>query len=75
MYLGCVTPPQLLYTLTFWLLLRQSVKDNFRKKKSIAAPLTEVTTGGKQIWSPIQILGLWAQSLNEPRSQKTLTFA
>ncbi|XP_063044770.1 piezo-type mechanosensitive ion channel component 1 [Engraulis encrasicolus] len=35
----------LLYTLTFWLLLRQSVKDNFRKKKSIAAPLTEVTTG------------------------------
>lgn len=45
---------QLLYTLTFWLLLRQSVKNNFRKKKSIAAPLTEVTTGGKQHLTAVQ---------------------
>lgn len=44
----CVSLSQLLYTLTFWLLLRQSVKDSFRKKKSITAPLIEVTTGGKQ---------------------------
>ncbi|KAK6294666.1 hypothetical protein J4Q44_G00354960, partial [Coregonus suidteri] len=35
----------LLYTLTFWLLLRQSVKDNFSRKKSRSAPLQEVTTG------------------------------
>uniref|UniRef100_A0A6Q2YE79 Piezo-type mechanosensitive ion channel component n=1 Tax=Esox lucius TaxID=8010 RepID=A0A6Q2YE79_ESOLU len=35
----------LLYTLTFWLLLRQSVKDNFSKKKSKSTPLQEVTTG------------------------------
>ncbi|KAJ8417804.1 hypothetical protein AAFF_G00226470 [Aldrovandia affinis] len=35
----------LLYTLTFWLLLRQSVKDNFSGKKTIASPLLEVTTG------------------------------
>uniref|UniRef100_A0A6Q2XFF6 Piezo-type mechanosensitive ion channel component n=1 Tax=Esox lucius TaxID=8010 RepID=A0A6Q2XFF6_ESOLU len=36
---------RLLYTLTFWLLLRQSVKDNFSKKKSKSTPLQEVTTG------------------------------
>ncbi|KAL1007143.1 hypothetical protein UPYG_G00082630 [Umbra pygmaea] len=35
----------LLYTMTFWLLLRQSVKDNFSKKKRNSAPLQEVTTG------------------------------
>uniref|UniRef100_A0A8L0DUU3 Piezo type mechanosensitive ion channel component 1 (Er blood group) n=1 Tax=Oncorhynchus mykiss TaxID=8022 RepID=A0A8L0DUU3_ONCMY len=35
----------LLYTLTFWLLLRQSVKDNFSRKKGRSAPLQEVTTG------------------------------
>ncbi|XP_030621028.1 piezo-type mechanosensitive ion channel component 1 [Chanos chanos] len=35
----------LLCTLTFWLLLRQSVKDNFSRKKSLATPLQEVTTG------------------------------
>uniref|UniRef100_A0A8C8HZN8 Piezo-type mechanosensitive ion channel component n=1 Tax=Oncorhynchus tshawytscha TaxID=74940 RepID=A0A8C8HZN8_ONCTS len=35
----------LLYTLTFWLLLRQSVKDNFSRKKGGSAPLQEVTTG------------------------------
>lgn len=45
---------QLLYTLTFWLLLRQSVKNNFSKKKSITAPLTEVTTGGKKDLPAIQ---------------------
>ncbi|KAJ7986063.1 hypothetical protein DPEC_G00346920 [Dallia pectoralis] len=35
----------LLYMLTFWLLLRQSVKDNFSMKKRNSAPLQEVTTG------------------------------
>uniref|UniRef100_A0A8C1HI01 Piezo type mechanosensitive ion channel component 1 (Er blood group) n=1 Tax=Cyprinus carpio carpio TaxID=630221 RepID=A0A8C1HI01_CYPCA len=35
----------LLFTLTFWLLLRQSVKDMFSRKKRITAPLQEVTTG------------------------------
>ncbi|KAG7468581.1 hypothetical protein MATL_G00144490 [Megalops atlanticus] len=49
----------LLYTLTFWLLLRQSVKDNFSRKKSIAAPLLEVTTGesGRQNQSVLTVLG------------------
>ncbi|XP_026863143.2 piezo-type mechanosensitive ion channel component 1 isoform X2 [Electrophorus electricus] len=36
----------LLFTLTFWLLLRHSVKDKFCRKKR-AVPLQEVTTGGK----------------------------
>uniref|UniRef100_A0A8C9VS74 Piezo type mechanosensitive ion channel component 1 (Er blood group) n=1 Tax=Scleropages formosus TaxID=113540 RepID=A0A8C9VS74_SCLFO len=36
---------RLLYTLTFWLLLRQSVKDSFSRKKILATPLQEVTTG------------------------------
>ncbi|XP_696355.4 piezo-type mechanosensitive ion channel component 1 isoform X1 [Danio rerio] len=35
----------LLFTLTFWLLLRQSVKDTFSRKKSLTVPLQEVTTG------------------------------
>uniref|UniRef100_A0A8C1V2G2 Piezo-type mechanosensitive ion channel component 1 n=1 Tax=Cyprinus carpio TaxID=7962 RepID=A0A8C1V2G2_CYPCA len=35
----------LLFTLTFWLLLRQSVKDMFSRKKRVTAPLQEVTTG------------------------------
>uniref|UniRef100_A0A671LG30 Uncharacterized protein n=1 Tax=Sinocyclocheilus anshuiensis TaxID=1608454 RepID=A0A671LG30_9TELE len=35
----------LLFTLTFWLLLRQSVKDMLSRKKRITAPLQEVTTG------------------------------
>ncbi|XP_062404521.1 piezo-type mechanosensitive ion channel component 1 isoform X1 [Sardina pilchardus] len=55
----------LLYTLTFWLLLRQSVKDNFRKKKSITAPLTEVTTGegiGRNE-SVLKVLGAMVMSL------------
>ncbi|KAL4613578.1 piezo-type mechanosensitive ion channel component 1 isoform X1 [Arapaima gigas] len=38
----------LLYTLTFWLLLRQSVKDNFSRKKILATPLQEVTTGAER---------------------------
>ncbi|XP_029962928.1 piezo-type mechanosensitive ion channel component 1 isoform X3 [Salarias fasciatus] len=35
----------LLFTLTFWLLLRQSVKENFSRKRKTTAPLQEVTTG------------------------------
>ncbi|ROL46269.1 Piezo-type mechanosensitive ion channel component 1 [Anabarilius grahami] len=35
----------LLFTLTFWLLLRQSVKDTFSRKKRMTVPLQEVTTG------------------------------
>ena len=38
------SPSQLLFTLTFWLLLRQSVKDSFSRTNT--APLQEVTTGG-----------------------------
>lgn len=36
----------LLFTLTFWLLLRQSVKDTFSRRKRLNVPLQEVTTGG-----------------------------
>uniref|UniRef100_A0A8D3BYK6 Piezo type mechanosensitive ion channel component 1 (Er blood group) n=1 Tax=Scophthalmus maximus TaxID=52904 RepID=A0A8D3BYK6_SCOMX len=35
----------LLFTLTFWLLVRQSVKENFSRKRKMATPLQEVTTG------------------------------
>ncbi|XP_060714929.1 piezo-type mechanosensitive ion channel component 1 [Tachysurus vachellii] len=35
----------LLFTLTFWLLLRHSVKDRFGRKKKQSVPLEEVTTG------------------------------
>ncbi|XP_039619198.1 piezo-type mechanosensitive ion channel component 1 isoform X3 [Polypterus senegalus] len=35
----------LLFTLTFWLLLRQSVKEKFTRRKAISTPLTEVTIG------------------------------
>lgn len=38
---------QLLFTLTFWLLLRQSVKDTFSRRKRLNVPLQEVTTGGE----------------------------
>ncbi|XP_060109846.1 piezo-type mechanosensitive ion channel component 1 [Heteronotia binoei] len=49
--LGLARPPypcftlgaQLLYTLTFWLLLRQFVKEKLLKKKAPPAPLEEVT--------------------------------
>uniref|UniRef100_A0A3B4UVB4 Piezo type mechanosensitive ion channel component 1 (Er blood group) n=1 Tax=Seriola dumerili TaxID=41447 RepID=A0A3B4UVB4_SERDU len=34
----------LLFTLTFWLLVRQSVKENFSRKRKMATPLQEVTT-------------------------------
>ncbi|XP_071337705.1 piezo-type mechanosensitive ion channel component 1 isoform X3 [Trachinotus anak] len=37
----------LLFTLTFWLLVRQSVKENFSRKRKMATPLQEVTTGGE----------------------------
>ncbi|XP_035273353.1 piezo-type mechanosensitive ion channel component 1 isoform X2 [Anguilla anguilla] len=49
----------LLYTLTFWLLLRESVKDGFGRKKSSAAPLLEVTSGesSEQKRSILQALG------------------
>ncbi|KAM8858864.1 piezo-type mechanosensitive ion channel component 1 isoform 2-T2 [Spinachia spinachia] len=36
----------LLFTLTFWLLVRQSVKENFSRKRKMTTPLQEVTTGG-----------------------------
>lgn len=48
--LGCPAPgdatptlSQLLYTLTFWLLLRQFVKEKLLKKGKVPAALTEVT--------------------------------
>ncbi|KAM3828984.1 piezo-type mechanosensitive ion channel component 1 isoform 1-T1 [Vipera latastei] len=49
--LGLVQPPypcldlgaKLLYTLTFWLLVRQFVKEKLLKKKPLSAPLMEVT--------------------------------
>ncbi|KAK0143553.1 Piezo-type mechanosensitive ion channel component 1 [Merluccius polli] len=37
----------LLFTLTFWLLLRQSVKEIFSRKKTIITQLQEVTTRGQ----------------------------
>uniref|UniRef100_A0A4W4GYY3 Piezo-type mechanosensitive ion channel component n=1 Tax=Electrophorus electricus TaxID=8005 RepID=A0A4W4GYY3_ELEEL len=43
----------LLFTLTFWLLLRHSVKDKFCRKKR-AVPLQEVTTGGERL---LKLLG------------------
>lgn len=36
---------QVLFTLTFWLLVRQSVKENFSKKRKVAPPLEDVRTG------------------------------
>nr|XP_046257127.1 piezo-type mechanosensitive ion channel component 1 isoform X2 [Scatophagus argus] len=49
----------LLFTLTFWLLVRQSVKENFSKKRKMAAPLQEVTTGeeGPGSESVLKVLG------------------
>ncbi|XP_023646511.2 piezo-type mechanosensitive ion channel component 1 isoform X1 [Paramormyrops kingsleyae] len=56
--------PMLLYTLTFWLLLRQSVKDNFSRKKISTTPLQEVTTGENagQSESILKVLGEMAMS-------------
>uniref|UniRef100_A0A673C536 Piezo-type mechanosensitive ion channel component 1 n=1 Tax=Sphaeramia orbicularis TaxID=375764 RepID=A0A673C536_9TELE len=49
----------LLFTLTFWLLLRQSVKENFSRKRKMATPLQEVTTGdeGAANESVMKVLG------------------
>ncbi|XP_055018748.1 piezo-type mechanosensitive ion channel component 1 isoform X2 [Boleophthalmus pectinirostris] len=48
----------LLFTLTFWLLLRQSVKENFSRKRNMTAPLQEVTTGdGGGNESVLKVLG------------------
>ncbi|KAM4591055.1 piezo-type mechanosensitive ion channel component 1 isoform 2-T2 [Odontesthes bonariensis] len=48
----------LLFVLTFWLLVRQSVKENFRRKIKMATPLQEVTTtdgdGGDSV---LKVLG------------------
>uniref|UniRef100_A0A3Q2QJY1 Piezo type mechanosensitive ion channel component 1 (Er blood group) n=1 Tax=Fundulus heteroclitus TaxID=8078 RepID=A0A3Q2QJY1_FUNHE len=44
----------LLFTLTFWLLVRQSVKENFRRKSKMSTPLQEVTTKGTCL---LKILG------------------
>uniref|UniRef100_A0A8C1RLS5 Piezo-type mechanosensitive ion channel component 1 n=1 Tax=Cyprinus carpio TaxID=7962 RepID=A0A8C1RLS5_CYPCA len=52
----------LLFTLTFWLLLRQSVKDMFSRKKRVTAPLQEVTTGGRNE-SILKVLGVLVMSL------------
>ncbi|XP_038593080.1 piezo-type mechanosensitive ion channel component 1 isoform X4 [Micropterus salmoides] len=49
----------LLFTLTFWLLVRQSVKENFSMKRKLATPLQEVTTGeeGAANESVLKVLG------------------
>nr|XP_033468806.1 piezo-type mechanosensitive ion channel component 1 isoform X1 [Epinephelus lanceolatus] len=49
----------LLYTLTFWLLVRQSVKENFSRKRKMVTPLQEVTTGeeGAGNESVLKVLG------------------
>ncbi|KAM9345094.1 piezo-type mechanosensitive ion channel component 1 [Symphorus nematophorus] len=49
----------LLFTLTFWLLVRQSVKENFSRKRKMATPLQEVTTGeeGPANESVLKVLG------------------
>ncbi|KAI3362908.1 hypothetical protein L3Q82_011502, partial [Scortum barcoo] len=48
----------LLFTLTFWLLVRQSVKENFSKKRKMATPLQEVTTEeGASNESVLKVLG------------------
>lgn len=38
---------QVLFTLTFWLLVRQSVKERFSNKRKTVPPLQDVTTGGQ----------------------------
>ncbi|XP_059215664.1 piezo-type mechanosensitive ion channel component 1 [Centropristis striata] len=49
----------LLFTLTFWLLVRQSVKENFTRKKKMSTPLQEVSTGeeGAANESVLKVLG------------------
>uniref|UniRef100_A0A8C1UXV8 Piezo-type mechanosensitive ion channel component 1-like n=1 Tax=Cyprinus carpio TaxID=7962 RepID=A0A8C1UXV8_CYPCA len=56
---------RLLFTLTFWLLLRQSVKDMFSRKKRITAPLQEVTTGGEREHQERQFCLLFVTGRNE----------
>uniref|UniRef100_A0A4W6C7T2 Piezo type mechanosensitive ion channel component 1 (Er blood group) n=1 Tax=Lates calcarifer TaxID=8187 RepID=A0A4W6C7T2_LATCA len=49
---------RLLFTLTFWLLVRQSVKENFSRQRKMATPLQEVTTGeGASNDSVLKVLG------------------
>ncbi|XP_047207141.1 piezo-type mechanosensitive ion channel component 1 isoform X2 [Girardinichthys multiradiatus] len=49
----------LLFTLTFWLLVRQSVKENFRRMSKMSTPLQEVTTKelGAGSESVLKVLG------------------
>ncbi|XP_017285833.1 piezo-type mechanosensitive ion channel component 1 isoform X2 [Kryptolebias marmoratus] len=48
----------LLFTLTFWLLVRQSVKENFKRKSKMAIPLQEVSTKeGPGNESVLKVLG------------------
>ncbi|CAB1450237.1 unnamed protein product, partial [Pleuronectes platessa] len=48
----------LLFCLTFWLLVRQSVKENFSRKRKMATPLQEVTSGeGAGNESVLKVLG------------------
>ncbi|KAK5853553.1 hypothetical protein PBY51_014695 [Eleginops maclovinus] len=49
----------LLFTLTFWLLVRQSVKENFSRKRKMTTPLQEVMTGeeGSSNESVLKVLG------------------
>ncbi|KAM7384994.1 hypothetical protein PAMP_001097 [Pampus punctatissimus] len=49
----------LLFTLTFWLLVRQSVKENFSRKRKMTIQLQEVTTGeeGAGNESVLKVLG------------------
>uniref|UniRef100_A0A8C2ZE34 Piezo type mechanosensitive ion channel component 1 (Er blood group) n=1 Tax=Cyclopterus lumpus TaxID=8103 RepID=A0A8C2ZE34_CYCLU len=49
---------RLLFTLTFWLLVRQSVKENFSRKRKMTTPLQEVTSGeGAGEESVLKVLG------------------
>ncbi|KAM9365017.1 piezo-type mechanosensitive ion channel component 1 [Pholidichthys leucotaenia] len=49
----------ILFTLTFWLLVRQSVKENFGRKRILATPLQEVTSGDEEAGneSVLKVLG------------------
>uniref|UniRef100_A0AAQ4R4K6 Piezo type mechanosensitive ion channel component 1 (Er blood group) n=1 Tax=Gasterosteus aculeatus aculeatus TaxID=481459 RepID=A0AAQ4R4K6_GASAC len=57
----------LLFTLTFWLLVRQSVKENFSRKRKMNTPLQEVTTGGGAGEESVlkvlggMVMGCWAK--------------
>ncbi|XP_029688332.1 piezo-type mechanosensitive ion channel component 1 [Takifugu rubripes] len=42
-----------LFTLTFWLLVRQSVKENFSKKRKVVTPLEDVRTEEKGEKEPV----------------------